>query len=230
MSSDVEPRRQRLEPDARRRQILECAIRLFGERPFASVSTTELAKEAGVARGLINHYFGSKRDLYLEVIKAMVTVPPPDRVAVPHGTLTERADAFIEWFLDVVERHGKTWLVAVAGGGMASDPDVGKILSDADDLAADRLLEALGPTITDAEARTLHPMIRAYGGLIKSTSREWVERRTLTRRQVHTLLTDTLIAILESTVRSSPRAGAANGTGRNTARPDARDARSHQSP
>ncbi|MCK0091770.1 TetR/AcrR family transcriptional regulator [Rhodococcus sp. F64268] len=203
MSLDAEPRRQRLEPDARRRQILDCAIRLFGERPYASVSATELAKEAGVARGLINHYFGGKRDLYLEVIKAMVTVPPPDRVTVPDGTLAERADAFIDWFLTILERHGKTWLVAVAGGGMASDPDVGKILSDADDLAADRLLEALGPTITEEESLALHPMIRAYGGLIKSTGREWIERRSLTREQVHTLLTDTLVVIVESTTSAS---------------------------
>lgn len=56
----------------------------------------------------------------------MVTVPPPDRLTVPDGTLAERADAFIGWFLTILERHGKTWLVAVAGGGMASDPDVAR--------------------------------------------------------------------------------------------------------
>ncbi len=46
-------------------------------------------------------------------------------------------------------------------------------------------------------------MIRAYGGLIKSTGREWIERRTLTREQVHTLLTDTLVVIVESTIGAS---------------------------
>lgn len=57
--SAPEPRWRRLEPDQRREQILACATELFGERPFASVSTTELAARAGVARGLINHYFGT---------------------------------------------------------------------------------------------------------------------------------------------------------------------------
>src|SRR5579884_1053591 len=69
------PRWQRLGQDVRRRQILECARRLFSERPYASVSTTEIAREAGVARGLLHHYFGSKRDLYLEVVRTLMRVP-----------------------------------------------------------------------------------------------------------------------------------------------------------
>ena len=57
-------------PDERGRQILAGARRLFGERPYAEVSTTEIARAADIARGLINHYFGTKRDLYLEVVHA----------------------------------------------------------------------------------------------------------------------------------------------------------------
>jgi AcrR family transcriptional regulator len=38
------PRWRRLEPDQRRAQILACARRLFGERHYEAVSTTELAK------------------------------------------------------------------------------------------------------------------------------------------------------------------------------------------
>ncbi|MFL5829210.1 MAG: TetR/AcrR family transcriptional regulator, partial [Solirubrobacteraceae bacterium] len=66
---------QRLEHDERRQQILVCAKSLFSERSYASVSTTEIAREAGIARGLLNHYFGTKRDLYLEVVRSMVRVP-----------------------------------------------------------------------------------------------------------------------------------------------------------
>jgi AcrR family transcriptional regulator len=45
------PRWRRLEPDERREQILVCAMRLFGERPYAAVSTTELAAQAGWRAG-----------------------------------------------------------------------------------------------------------------------------------------------------------------------------------
>ena len=62
-------RRRRLEPDARREQILSVAVRLFGERGYAAVSTGDVAAGAGVARGLVNHYFGTKKELYLEVVR-----------------------------------------------------------------------------------------------------------------------------------------------------------------
>ena len=80
------PARRRLDPDERRAQILGRAIEMFGERPYAAVSTAELAQRAGVARGLINHYFGNKRDLYLAVVRRMVTLPKPDNMVLPTGT------------------------------------------------------------------------------------------------------------------------------------------------
>ena len=41
------PRWRRLDHDERRQQILACASRLFSERTYAAVSTTDIAKEAG---------------------------------------------------------------------------------------------------------------------------------------------------------------------------------------
>jgi AcrR family transcriptional regulator len=69
------PRWARLEHDERRAQILTCARRLFSERHFGAVSAADIARAAGVARGLLHHYFGSKRELYLEVVRSMVRMP-----------------------------------------------------------------------------------------------------------------------------------------------------------
>src|SRR5690348_5061063 len=75
MATGPAPRWQRLDHDERRRQILACARRLFSERNYASVSTADIAGEAGVARGLLHHYFGTKRDLYLEVVRSLMRTP-----------------------------------------------------------------------------------------------------------------------------------------------------------
>src|SRR3954471_16298357 len=104
-----EPRWRRLEPDARREQILECAVRLFGERPFAAVSTTDIAREAGVARGLLNHYFGTKRDLYLEVVRKLVLLPEIGDAQLGSGPLKSRVQRSVDWFLDVVSVHARTF-------------------------------------------------------------------------------------------------------------------------
>jgi AcrR family transcriptional regulator len=207
------PRWRRLEPDRRREQILACAIKLFGERPYSAVSTTELAREAGVARGLINHYFGTKRDLYLEVVRQMVTVPEHAVKRMPKGTLAERVESAVSWFLDMVSVYPKTWLAVVGAEGVGDDPEVERILAEADDLAAQRVLEAVdlaGPT---AHGQELRAMIRAYGGLAKAAAREWLVRGTMPRGDVQRLLADTLLSILRDTfpavrgssdLRSSP--------------------------
>lgn len=195
--STVEPRWRRLEPDQRREQILACAIELFGERPYAAVSTTELAGRAGVARGLINHYFGTKRELYLEVVRRMVTIPQVAVDLLPKGTLEERVQASVAWFLEGVSRHSKTWLAAIGAEGV--DPDVQRILADADERAADRVLEATGLADEVAHREELRAMIRAYGGLVKAAAREWLVRGALTREQVHILLATTLLSLVRDT-------------------------------
>src|SRR5947208_9894051 len=112
------PRWQRLDHDERRRQILSCARRLFSERPYASVSTVEIAREAGVARGLVHHYFGTKRDLYLEVVREMLRVP--DDVFAGSDALADSVD---RW-LTMVQRNRGTWLAAIGAQGFGSDPEV----------------------------------------------------------------------------------------------------------
>jgi AcrR family transcriptional regulator len=183
------PRRRRLEPDERREQILTCAVRLFGEHPYAAMSTTELAKQAGVARGLINHYFGTKRDLYLEVVRRLVTIPRFAVERLPDGPLETRVPAAVDWFLDGVSRNSKAWLAATGGW----DPDVEQILAAADETAADRVLEATGLA---ADAVELRAMVRSYGGMVKSACREWLVRKDLTRDQVRLVLTTTLLALI----------------------------------
>ena len=197
MSHDTPTRRRRMEPDARRQQILACAVRVFGELPYAEVSTTDLARQAGVARGLINHYFGTKKNLYLEVVRVMVTVPEVAVTQLPEGDLRTRVEASVTWFLDVVSRHRASWLAAVTGGGMGQDAEVARVLTEAEEVAADSVLVAVGLAgVTDHRVE-LRGMIRAYGALATATAREWLERGSLDRGQVHLLLTTTLLVIVE---------------------------------
>jgi AcrR family transcriptional regulator len=190
------PRWRRLEPDQRRAQILACARRLFGERPYDAVSTTELAKQSGVARGLINHYFGTKRELYLEVIRELTFFPEFAVERLAHGSIQQRAEASMARFLDVIERNRSMWLTTSGTGGYGRDPDVEQILQEADEIAADRMLETVGLAAIAEGREELRAMIRAFSGLAKSATREWLLRETLSRDQVYTLLVTTFVTII----------------------------------
>ncbi|MEU8661230.1 TetR/AcrR family transcriptional regulator [Actinoplanes philippinensis] len=194
-------RRRRLEPDARREQILAVAIRLFGSKPYADVSTTDVARDAGVARGLVNHYFGTKKDLYLEVVRVMLTVPEVALEQLPEGELPERADSIVSWFLDVVSRHSTSWLAATGAGGMAGDADVNAVIAEAVDVAAAAVLRAVG--MGDDPSPALRGMARSYVGLAIWTAQEWLQRGVLTREQVHSLLATSLVALVDRVFRSA---------------------------
>nr|WP_058855506.1 TetR/AcrR family transcriptional regulator [Nocardia jinanensis] len=176
--------------------MLAQAIEMFGERPYAAVSTAELAQRAGVARGLINHYFGNKRDLYLAVVRRMVTLPRADELAVPTGSTRERVEASVRWLLDTISEHGSTWVKVTSHEGVGDDPEVQQILDAADDAAAQRLLVMIGLADGEASEEPRRAMVRAYGGLVKVAGREWLTRGTMTRAQVHTLLVDMLSTLV----------------------------------
>ena len=84
-------------------------MRLFGDRPYSLVSTTEIAREAGLARGLLNHYFGTKRDLYVAVVRRLVRLPDfdGDRPTATRPLTRRRVERSVDWFLDAVAPHGK---------------------------------------------------------------------------------------------------------------------------
>src|SRR5919106_1020170 len=65
-----EGRRRSGRGDDRRDELLMIGRRLFSERPYDALSIDELAREAGISKGLLYYYFGSKRGYYLAVIEA----------------------------------------------------------------------------------------------------------------------------------------------------------------
>jgi AcrR family transcriptional regulator len=61
------PRRSRLDPEARRAQIVESAARVFRGRDPATVRFEEVAQAAGVSRSLVYAYFGDRGELIAAV-------------------------------------------------------------------------------------------------------------------------------------------------------------------
>ena len=72
MSQAVEtkpPTQRQQQALARRGQILGVALKLFAKQGFAATATKQIAREAGIAEGLIFHYFPTKADLLKAIAK-----------------------------------------------------------------------------------------------------------------------------------------------------------------
>ncbi len=78
--------RWRRRPQARREEILQAAIAVFGERGFARARLDDVARRAGVSKGTLYLYFRSKNTLFREVVRTL------------KGAVLARAEAFVDQF------------------------------------------------------------------------------------------------------------------------------------
>ncbi len=91
--------RARLTSD-KRRQILEAAVRVFARQGFHACRVADIADEAGVAYGLVYHYFGSKDEIldtvFLERWNVMLeTIHEVDRRELPPREKLHEVASFI---------------------------------------------------------------------------------------------------------------------------------------
>ncbi len=85
---------ERMNPDKRVR-LINAAMKEFGENRFEKASTNAIVKQAGISKGLLYHYFSSKKDLYAYLfdyaIKA-VAVPITEQVGLEDGDIIRRIE------------------------------------------------------------------------------------------------------------------------------------------
>ncbi|MEV2219302.1 TetR/AcrR family transcriptional regulator [Nocardia vinacea] len=78
----------------RREQILDAALRTIAERGYSATSIAELADAVGLSQGGLLHYFGSKEELFIAVLRKR---DESDASAL-HGSAPEA-------FIEVVRRN-----------------------------------------------------------------------------------------------------------------------------
>jgi AcrR family transcriptional regulator len=181
-------KRVRMDYDDRRRSILHAATGLFLRRPYSEVSISDIAEVAGVAKGLLHHYFGSKRDLYLEVVRDVTRVPLPVGPDAGDGQDPTWAAA-VDALLGFVAENRELWLDATAVG----DDEVASIVDDSREVLAEQTIEVLGLEDTPV----VRALVRGYGGLVQEVTREWLDRGRLTEAQAREVLVRTLPLLLE---------------------------------
>ena len=55
-------------PDEKREKILQTCMEVFAEKGFEGASTNDIVKKAGISKGILFHYFGNKKNIYLYVL------------------------------------------------------------------------------------------------------------------------------------------------------------------
>ena len=53
----------------KRQRILEACIREFADKGYENASTNAIVKDAKISKGILFHYFGNKKNLFLYIVK-----------------------------------------------------------------------------------------------------------------------------------------------------------------
>jgi AcrR family transcriptional regulator len=190
--------RTRLHPDARRDHILDAAASVFAVRPYGEVSLGDVASEAGVSRSLVSHYFGSKRGLVMEVMRAFAAAAPEAVRTDRELPVDEMVGANVEAWLDYAEKHRETAIAMSGIGALGRDPELQALVEEIRERVVDRIL--VNHFGTSEVPRELRLALRAYTGLYEVAVSEWLHAGRMSRAEVRILITRGLFAVLQDVV------------------------------
>jgi AcrR family transcriptional regulator len=149
----------------RRQLIIDAARKLFATRPYDRVTTSAIAKDAGVAYGLIAHHFENKRGLYLavmneiaaEIAAAQLSPPPPD------ADLADQLRHALRSHIAYIDSYSDSF-VALLRGALGADPEHQAAIEHLRWLGAQRILLALG--IVEPIAPALRTAMHGWVGYL----------------------------------------------------------------
>jgi AcrR family transcriptional regulator len=195
--------RRRLDLDERRDQLLTLGRRIFAERAYDEVSIDDIAEAAGISKGLLYHYFGSKRGFYVAIVRESASRLVDATAIRPDLPPGERAHAGLAAYLDFAEAHSNAFL-ALLRGGIGHDAEVQELVDATRETILQRMLQNMGLS----EPRPVfHLAMRSYVGLVEAATIDWLERRAVDRGTLMRFLLEAIYAIISSAVTLDPGAG-----------------------
>lgn len=153
----------RLSAEDRKKQLVKIGLMMLRDKPIHELSIDEIAGEAGISRGLLFHYFPSKRDYYLAVIGAagrrLLRVTKPDETLAPEQQLREMLVQFVAF----IERRRTAYISFVRGAAGGDDYAV-EVYDETRAGLTKRILTYLG-TPEVADEPTSHDYLRVHAWL-----------------------------------------------------------------
>jgi AcrR family transcriptional regulator len=185
--------RTRLSPAARRAEILDAASRLFAEHGYAAVSASDVARRAGVTPGLLHHYFGGKRGLFVALVEQLgAQIPDVIRVDTTKPVRV-RTRAFATSWVEWVDANRQIWLANSGMDENPADPELRAIVDGVRERVIDSLIADYPATLSDEPQIRL--MLRSFLAFNRVVVRSWLDG-AVSRAEAERLLAETLHALI----------------------------------
>jgi AcrR family transcriptional regulator len=187
------PAYRRLDVDERRAQLVALGERLFTSAAYSELSMARIAKEAGISKALLYHYFPSKQAYFEATLQAaaedLVARTQPDPSLPPAQQLERSLDAYLAWIGEHAEAYAKLMITA------GEVPEIRAMVEDVRGSTAERILAGVvgEGTPVPPGARTA---VRGWLWFMDGACLDWIEHRDLSRDELRGLLVGTLVGAL----------------------------------
>lgn len=189
-----DPAYTRMPVDERRAQLLKLGADLFTRHAYDELSMAAIAREAGISKPLLYHYFPSKQDYFratlADAAEELRRRTDPDPSLPP----LEQLDHALEGFLGWIEGNRAAYLKLLESA--ASVTDVRLLVDDVRDRTVKRMLAGV---FDDGPAP---PRVRAaaFGWLwfMDGAIQDWLRHGDFSRDALKRLLIGTLVGTLSA--------------------------------
>ena len=198
--AEREPAYQRLATDERRRRLLALGAELFARHTYAELSMAAIAREAGISKALLYHYFPSKQAYFVATLEQqaaeLARLVDVDPALPPVEQLTRALDAFLGWVEANAEGYGKLLQ------GATTHVEVRELVDGVRDATAQRILAGLAPggPPTPALRAAVHGWLWFMDGVLM----DWIAHRDLPRQELLGLLLGTLLGAVAASGAALP--------------------------
>jgi AcrR family transcriptional regulator len=187
-------KRTRLDPVARRAQLIALGVEMLATRTLDALSVEDIARKAGISRGLLFHYFSSKQEFHTEVARAaaaeLLQRTEPDVALPPVDALRGAIGAFI----DYVEENPDNYKSLVRGAA-SGDAQMRAIFDQTRATLAGRVVEVVGQLGFELGPRA-ELAVHGWVAFAEECTIRWIDTASTDRAALEDLLTKALPAVV----------------------------------
>lgn len=187
-------KRTRLSPDERRLQLITLGAKMLGDRAIEDISITEIAEEAGISRGLLFHYFPTKQEFQLAIVRhanaELLERVAPDRSLGVFDMLRDSIERYIEYVSE-----NRNSYVSLLRGPASVTPELVPLVDQTRDAIIGIILTEVPVPIDEAERPRLTLAMRGWIAFVEEATLTWLRNATITREQLVDLLVESLLAL-----------------------------------
>lgn len=183
---------RRLGADERREQLVQAGLELMKDTPFDQVSAIDVARAAGVSKGLVFHYFPTTSSLWEAILRAATTELLELVAQSPELPYEEQLSAGLDAFITYIERQPASYVAMTRGAG--SDPALQAVFEDTRNAIVVLILDLLG--LADSPPAGLRIMLRGWIALVEECTLHWLPDRAVPRDRLIAFLVRAAVTML----------------------------------